>query len=277
MLELAGGEPASEDEIVAHFGPEAESSIRALVRELRARRLLVPAGADGEPAPESPLDVFHWHFDLPDEPSSSRPRDEPLTLGGENATAARLRGLLDEAGFRAVSTVPEPVVPAGMSIVAAVSETGFGPLRAWNALCLEHGVPFLPVAIADLVVFVGPLVVRGETGCFECFLRRRYSNLDEAAVREPLELDLREDHVVALHPAISAVAAGAAALELTRFFLPWQVGSEAGYVRTFNLLGAVFARRRVLKVPRCPACGGARQRPPTSVERADLDGAGQHR
>lgn len=276
VLELAGRAAASEDEIVSHFAPEAQTSIRALVRELRARRLLLPAGTDAEPVQESPLDVFHWHFVSPDERSPSAPRDEPVTVGGESATAARLRGLLDEAGFRAVFPAREPVLSAGTRVVAAVSELGFAPLRVWNAICLEHEVPFLPVAIVDLVAYVGPLVVPRQTPCFECFLRRRYSNLDQADMREPLELEPRVDRVVALHPGISAVAAGAAALELTRFFLPWQAGSEAGYVRTFNLLGGVFARRRVLKVPRCPCCGSASERPPTAVERIQLDDAAEH-
>ena len=151
-----------------------------------------------------------------------------------------------------------------------MSESGFGPLRAWNELLLERELPFLPVVIDDLVAYVGPLVVPHQTACFECFLRRRYSNLDEAVAREAVELRQEGALVVALHPAISAVAAGAAALELSKFFLPWHSARQAGYLLTFNLLASRAGRHRVLRVPRCPACGSLKARPPGSVSRVRL-------
>ena len=124
--------------------------------------------------------------------------------------------------------------------------------------------------IDDLVAYVGPLVVPYQTACFECFLRRRYSNLDEADAREAVELRPDGARVVGLHPAISAVAAGAAALELSKFFLPLHAARQAGYLLTFNLLASRAGRHRVLKVPRCPACSSLKARPPASAFRVQL-------
>ena len=151
-----------------------------------------------------------------------------------------------------------------------MSESGFGPLRAWNELLLARELPYLPVVIDDLVAYVGPLVVPGQTACLECFLRRRYSNLDDAEAREAVELRPDGAGVVGLHPAISAVAAGAAALELTKFFLPWHAARQAGYLLTFNLLASRARRHRVLKVPRCSACSRLRTRAPASASRVRL-------
>jgi bacteriocin biosynthesis cyclodehydratase domain-containing protein len=278
VLELAGEADRTEDELVASFPAEAQESIRSLVGELRARRLLLPAGAVEEATAESPLDVFYWHFGLPDEPSPSPPGDELVAVVGRSSTATRLCALLDEAGFGEVTVVGDDALddrlqtgtgrPPG--IVAAVSERGFGPLRVWNELILERELPFLPVVIEDLVAYVGPLVVPYQTPCFECFLRRRYSNLDEAGAREPVELRQDGARVVGLHPAISAVAAGAAALELSKFFIPWRGAQQAGYLLTFNLLASRSGRHRVLKVPRCPACSGVRARQPVTAVRAEL-------
>jgi molybdopterin-synthase adenylyltransferase len=282
VLELAGAAELTEDELVGFFAPEAEASIRSLVGELRARRLLVPADTVDEAPVESPLDVFYWHFGLPDERSPSPPRDERVAVVGRNQTATRLAALLDEAGFGDVAAVADPELDddvagepptaddlSARSIVAAVSERGFGPIRAWNDVALEQGLPFLPVVIEDLVAYVGPLVVPHQTPCFECFLRRRYSNLDEARAREPVEL--RDSGAIAgLHPAISAVAAGAAALELSKFFLPWPSSRQVGYLLTFNLLAGRCGRHRVLKVPRCPACSGLRARQPATAIMAEL-------
>jgi molybdopterin-synthase adenylyltransferase len=273
VLELAGAGEMTEDELVGCFAPEAQASIRSLVGELRARRVLLPADTVDERV-ESQLDVFYWHFGLPEEPSPSPPRDELVALAGQNATATRLAALLDEAGFGEVSTTDLDDLQAASgrppSIVAAVSERGFGPLRAWNELALERDLPFLPVVIDDLVVYVGPLVVPHQTACFECFLRRRYSNLDEARPREAVELRRGGARVVGLHPAISAVAAGAAALELSKFFLPWQSARQAGYLLTFNLLASRTGRHRILKVPRCSACSSLRARQPATAVRAPL-------
>lgn len=297
ILELAGDADRTEDELVACFPPEAQESIRSLVGELRARRLLLPADAADDATTESPLDVFYWHFGLPDERSPSPPRDEPVAVVGRNGTATRLGALLDEAGFGKIAVVADPDLdddvangplaergPAADAlddrlqaatgrppgIVAAVSERGFGPLREWNTLLLERRLPFLPVVIDDLVAYVGPLVVPHQTACFECFLRRRYSNLEEAEAREPVELRRDGARIVGLHPAISAVAAGVAALELSKFFIPWPSARQAGYLLTFNLLASRARRHRVLKVPRCPACSSLRARQPTTAFRARL-------
>ena len=275
LLELAAAGDRNEDELVACFPPEAQESIRSLIGELRARRLLLPADAVEDVTDESPLDVFYWHFGLPDERSPSPPRDELVAVAGSNGTATRLCALLDEAGFGEIAVVGDlPVSGTDRlpSIVTAVSETGFGPLREWNELVLERGLPFLPVVIEDLVAYVGPLVVPPQTACFECFLRRRYSNLDEAAAREDVELRRGGARIVGLHPAISAVAAGAAALELSKFFIPWHGARQVGYLLTFNLLASRAARRRVLKVPRCPACGSLRKRPAATAIAARLTG-----
>ena len=207
-------------------------SIRSLVGELRARRLLLPVDAAERRAGESPLDVFYWHFGLPDEPSPSPPRDELVASSVGTGPRVRLCALLDEAGFGANLVVADPELDdeADADAVAGGGENATSsppfrerlrPAAAWNELALERELPFLPVAIDDLVGYVGPLVVAGQTACFECFLRRRYSNLDEAEPREAVELRAGGANVVGLHPAISAVAAGAAALELSKFFLPW--------------------------------------------------------
>ncbi len=297
ILELAGDADRTEDELVACFPPEAQESIRSLVGELRARRLLLPADTVDDAVTESPLDVFYWHFGLPDERSPSPPQDELVAVVGRNRTATRLGALLDEAGFGQIAVVADPdldddvadgpLVERGPAldalddrlqaatgrppgIVAAVSERGFGPLRGWNTLLLERELPFLPVVIDDLVAYVGPLVVPHQTACFECFLRRRYSNLDEAEAREAVELRRRGSRIVGLHPAISAVAAGAAALELSKFFIPWPSARQAGYLLTFNLLASRAGRHRVLKVPRCPACSSLEARQPTTAFRAPL-------
>src|SRR4051812_40317205 len=82
LLELAGTSERTEEELVECFAPQARAPIRSLIGELRARRLLLPADAVGEAAAESPLDVFYWHFGLPDEPSPTPPREELVAVVG---------------------------------------------------------------------------------------------------------------------------------------------------------------------------------------------------
>src|SRR5262249_30344877 len=138
VLELAGDGTRTEDELVECFPAEAQPSIRALVGELRDRRLLLPVDVAGAGAAEAPPDVFYWHFALPDDPSPSPPRDEAVAVAGRNRTARRLGALLHQAGFGELTVVADPdlddeadddPVAGGTehaTVVAAVSEHGFG-------------------------------------------------------------------------------------------------------------------------------------------------------
>jgi bacteriocin biosynthesis cyclodehydratase domain-containing protein len=271
---------ATEEELVGAFPPELAQTVRALLEELRSRRLLLPADACNVGA-ESALDIFYWHFGLPDEPSPTPPSTEPVAVAGDGALEEAVAALLSDGGFDRLLRVPElpgasadaRLAAAGIEAPALVvvgSETGFEPLREWNELCVATGVPFLPVAIQDLVAYVGPLVVSGQTACYECFLRRRYSNLEAAVARERIELRPDASSHVALHPAITAVAGGAAALEAAKFFLPWHTARQAGHLLTFNLLASTFGRHRVLKVPRCAVCGSVTRVQTTTESRGTM-------
>jgi molybdopterin-synthase adenylyltransferase len=293
VVTLTADEGATLDEILACFDADSGPAITALVAELRSRRLLLPVTVAGDAPVETALDVFYWHFGRPDEASPTPPVNERVLIAGANRTSARLVALLREAGFGELAVVGDPQLddpafdaPAlgalddgalEPDIVVAVTDTaGFGPLRAWNERCLREQIPFLPVVVHDLIAYVGPLVVPGATACFECFLRRRYSTLDDAGARETIETvaGAAGGRVGGLHPAMSGVAADIAAMELTKFFVPWHALTQAGCVLTMNLLGSDFARRPVLKLPRCPACSSLNDRQPTAALRGELPQTG---
>lgn len=297
VLDRTAGRGATLGELLAPFESDSWDAIRSLVAELRARRLLLPAEVLQGDTVESQLDVFYWHFGLPDEPSPTPPRDRTVIVAGLNRTSAQLVGLLEKAGFGQIVAVSDPGLddpldesgaraaqpasggrwhPDDVDIVVAATDFGgFGLMRPWNERCLRERRPFLPIVVQDLIVYVGPLVVPGATACFECFLRRRYSNLDDAAAREAVETGERaDDHVEALHPAVSSIAADLAAIELTKFFMPWHTLKQVGCLLTMNLLASHFVRQPVLRLPRCPACSTLNTRQPTAVMQGQLPDAG---
>ena len=126
------------------------------------------------------------------------------------------------------------------------------PLRRINELCHESAVSWLPIGAYDgAVIRVGPLIIPGQSACFECTLTRLAANTQYS--------DLYEDVVLAVGsgPAPAAVDRWARAMaEL--IVMGWVGAADAALPgRLFTLTPTTLGVRSaiVFRVPRCPACG----------------------
>jgi bacteriocin biosynthesis cyclodehydratase domain-containing protein len=101
------------------------------------------------------------------------------------------------------------------------------------------------------IAAVGPLVVPGETCCFECYLLRRASNSGYFVEHRALQ---RTPARFPVSPVVVAMTAGVTALVALR----WVVERDAalpGILFAFELGGApTLTAHHVYRVPRCPAC-----------------------
>ena len=163
--------------------------------------------------------------------------------------------------------------PESLDCLIATSDFGgLQLMRQWNEFCVQHGRHFLPVVLQDLIGYVGPLVIPGETACFECLRARQNANLEEASARRAAEHAAFEGQgIVGCHPAMASVLGDIAAIELTKFYgirMPiWQVGT----LIEVNLLAGRMTPRKVLKVPRCAVCGTLNRAAPAGEFEQDLD------
>jgi bacteriocin biosynthesis cyclodehydratase domain-containing protein len=298
----------SVDEIVASFGPAEEDSARAVIEQLERHRLLIPPGTSEPTEPwETPLDLFHWSAGPAAADAEDRMAKASVTVIGVNEVSKTLVGTLTAAGLSNVQVVNYPFLcnlrmldesgevsgagwpdslpapadyaawsaeePAGHDCLVATSDFGgLELMRVWNDYCTKRNIPFLPVVLQDLVGYLGPLWVRGQTACFECARARQNANLDDpqtARATEPLAF-FGQGVTAAYHPALPAVLGNFAALEVSRLVGGWGRPRTLGTLVEVDLLAPELAARPVLKLPRCPACGESSTRSATEVFRSML-------
>ena len=154
-------------------------------------------------------------------------------------------------------------------LVATSDFGGQSLLREWNQFCVERKRIFLPVVLQDQVGYIGPLVVPGETACFECLLARQNSHKpDRLPSRKIEEVAYEGQSVVGFHPSMAFVLGDIAAFEIIKFFSGALPGWNVGTLIEINLLSTRMTPRKVLKVPRCPVCSPLITRSPTSPNKA---------
>jgi bacteriocin biosynthesis cyclodehydratase domain-containing protein len=283
------------EEIRESFADIDRDAVDRLVDELVDRCFLTSDDCVlQEPLEESPLDVFYWNFGLRAERASQALERAQLTVLGVNEVSRRLMQILRQSGVDNTRVVDyqllrniglfdnegqlldqswegeRPVAYKEWAsaidfeyahCVVATSDFGWTPaIREWNRTCIESGWLFFPVVLHDLTGFAGPLVVPGETACYECLRARQNSHLDDPVKsRGPEEQAFAAQRVRGFHPAMAGVLGDLAAMELTKFYAGLPL-ARAGTIVEINLLAPSLIRRPVLKVPRCSVCSSLRRR-----------------
>lgn len=300
LQEFATDQARSRSEILGLFPAPLAETVDALIQHLLERDLALLEG-EGNRAPrggEDGEDIFFWHLGKTRR-DITRLTARRVMLVGVNALTLALRERLLEFGAWEIELVDDvplrnhelaeraaglpastPAAEAsvkigGVSLVVACAEFGGQALlQPWNALAVEHGVAFFPVVVEDLVAYLGPLVIPGETACLACLTSRQNSNLLGAAQeRRAMELFAGAgQRFAASHPAIQAIAANVAAFELLRFasgMFPRRIGK----LIEFNLVGSAMISQRVLRAPRCPTCSSLRKVGRLGIDKRMADAA----
>jgi bacteriocin biosynthesis cyclodehydratase domain-containing protein len=300
VLTAAAGGTMSRTELCDIFPAPDRPAIEDLIRQLELRRILTPVGESSGPPPgepESALDIFYWHFGDQTAKVEDRLSERRFVIIGVNAVSRQLALALtasgvhnyhivdypllcnlrffDECGALANEQWPESLsTPLDYTAWAAGMEeeafdclivtSDFGGLelmREWNRFCLRTRRHFLPVVLQDLIGYVGPLVIPGETACFECFRSRRNSQAENPEIGREVESAAFEGQAVAgSHPAMTSILGDIAAMELSRHYGGWTTARLAGGVIEVNLLDIQMEVRRLLKVPRCHVCSALNAR-----------------
>jgi molybdopterin-synthase adenylyltransferase len=299
LLGIASGDGATAEELCTAFPASDEPAVRDLIPELEQRGLLSRVDETAaEPAEaEGPLEIFYWSFGERRATADARLASQRITVVGVNEVARHLLSSLAAAGFLGVDLVDDPELrhmpppavgrdpaaeswggyrpvprsawgPAEVRCIVATSDFGgASQLREWNGFCLAHGSHFLPVVLQDMVGYIGPLVVPGETACFECLTSRWNSNLGGMESRWEV-LDAGARSVVGFHPAMAIALGAIAALELTKFYGLGLPSGVVGRLIEVNLITTQMQARKVLRIPRCSACSALNIRSSVSLTRS---------
>jgi bacteriocin biosynthesis cyclodehydratase domain-containing protein len=304
-------EDLTQSQLCESFAETYRPIVADLVQQLLVRRILIYA--DGSPLPgersESPLEIFCWHFGTTAEQMTSGLNQRQIAILGTNRISQQLGlalaasgmqnfeivdypllrnlALVDDQGRVTADRWPSPLrLPSNYrewaetvrerDIDCLVATSDFGGqhlMREWNQFSFERKVHFLPVVLQDFIGYVGPLVVPGETACYECVRARQNANMRDPQNMRAAEYVASEgQHAVGYHPSMASVLGDFAAIELTKFYsgvLPlWRVGTMI----EINLIIPRVDARKVLKIPRCPVCSPFNTTSPTSLKRSTVDG-----
>lgn len=131
-----------------------------------------------------------------------------------------------------------------------------------NELALEVGVPWTPAEVNGPLATLGPTVIPRKAACWRCYdLRRKGADpgLDRFLVYEQHRArhggpgPARLGFLPSFAPIVGGLLAQEAFLAITGATAP----SLLGHVLVADLPRVSLQRHRVLRLPRCPACGAA--------------------
>jgi len=251
------------DEIVAVLGAEARAGVESALALLAEHELLTngPPLDTLVPVPFAAAAVAYAAASgLTPAVVRDRIAGAKVAVVGSGAAAAEIARLLRLSGVGRVEGGTWDSVKAGLAVVAPGA--GEQPLLSgWNARALVSGRPWLQVLAFDgAFAAIGPLYVPGETCCYECYLRRRASNVGYPD--EFWALERAPDRAPEAPATIAAVAGLAAGLALR--WLLFEDPFVAGVLATLELGDETrLSQHAVYRVPRCAACSpAAAQAPP---------------
>ncbi|HEY3741315.1 MAG TPA: TOMM precursor leader peptide-binding protein [Bryobacteraceae bacterium] len=280
------------DELRDRFAEIDRPGLEELLRHLMDRRILVHVNdtETQEPSVETPESIFYWDFNQDALVARERLRDVRVAIAGVNEVSLELDRALRRSGYENIriidalvfrnsrlftsngvlkdgfstEAVPlnldqwgESVRNEGVDCVIATSDHGGAHwMRKWNEMCVGSKTPFFPVCLQDMVGYIGPLVIPGETACTECLRSRQNSNLESPAEERALEPTAFEGQsVTSFHPCMPAAVAQVAAMELIKFHSKALPYSRVGTLIELNLLGPFVTTHKILRVPNCTVCG----------------------
>jgi bacteriocin biosynthesis cyclodehydratase domain-containing protein len=242
------------DDLVERLGVVARPAIEHALEILASNGLLVE-GPDAAADLRATAYAFAAAYNL--SPACVIERLDAAVIGvvGEGAAAPEIARHLHAAGVGQVRRC-EWDDDGGFDLaVVTPSADETGLLGAWNRVTLSNGLRWLLMRPFDgRFASVGPLVVPGETCCYECLVLRRAANLEYGAELIPIEA---VPLTAVADPAFDALVVALSAHVALRWIL--------GHDRTIpGVLYAVeqqplptITDHSVLRVPRCPACSPA--------------------
>jgi bacteriocin biosynthesis cyclodehydratase domain-containing protein len=250
-----------------------------------------PPGA--EPG-ESAFEVFCWNFGITERTLQERLQSQRVVIVGVNEISRRLVDSLRACGLAHADVVDVPSMrnlrffdggelkrsqwPHATPLnheawfesidatqrLCLVPTSDFGGmvlLRHWNDVCVDSGFHMYPAILQDLVGYVGPLIVPGETPCYECLRSRQNAHLaDPEHARAAEGAAFEGQRTIGYHPAMASILADIVAMELVKFSSETLPFIQVGKLIEVNLMRPQIEVHNVLRVPRCRVCSPLRWR-----------------
>ncbi len=297
VINAASGEGATRQEICEPFALPDRPIVEQLIDQLIDRRLLVACdeACQASGSHESSSDIFYWHFGDSAAQVLGRLNSRNFVILGVNGVSRQLASALVASGVQTFRVVDHPLLrnlrffdeagklkPLAWTVPSKTPEMWSGELPSKSLDCLvatsdfcarltfqeinkfsvENKIHFLPVFLQNLIGYIGPFVIPGETACFECLIARQDANLEATNDHRQVEdFAFEGQDVIGFHPSMASVLGEISAFELIKFYgelIPYR---KCGTLIEVNLLATRLTARKVLKIPRCSVCSPLITRP----------------
>jgi bacteriocin biosynthesis cyclodehydratase domain-containing protein len=301
VLDATAGGGATLDHIRGLFARSTGAQVDVLTKNLLSRHLLIPTDCESDlpKGEESSLDIFFWHFGVSAEQIMERLSTIRLTIVGVNTISRQLTSSLMAAGYRNFWIIDHPqyrntrfftetgclkeeewppdlIKPQvwkdasrsdlGACLIATSDFGGQQALCEWNNLCIDRNIHFMPVVLRNMIGYVGPMIIPGETACYACLISRQGSHSINSEVEHLVDkAAFNGQKISGFHPSMSAMLGDIACFELTRFYGEALPERKAGRLLEVNLLAGTMTGRTIVKVPRCAACSPLRKMSQTDL------------
>ena len=180
------------------------------------------------------------------------------------ASAAAVAALVPHSRTSALASFPDEV--AGSADIAGdltvvVTDDYLDPALAdCNRALLRSSTPWLMARVTSSQVWLGPLFVPGDTGCWACLAQRLTANRQvERYVQTATGGGWSNPGVPIMLPATLQVAVGLVAAEALRIVAGSTSPMVAGTLVTIDLTTLASDRHTLVRQPQCPACGDPRR------------------
>lgn len=193
-------------------------------------------------------------------------RERALLLLGQGRLPEALREELRHLGVP-LRDAAEPGVAVALRIACGDCDDPHA-FRALNHAALAAAEPILFACLLGQGVRLGPLVVPGQTACYDCFFHRLRAGL---AFREEFDAQAaqRERSAEGATPDASPLLARLAAVllcaQIANYLLGLTQHCVANSIVELNATTLELKASRLLKLPRCDACGLAEHRAPPAA------------
>lgn len=291
----------STDDILKTFVRSSHRPVKNLIAQLIERRLLVSESNRhrGSNGLESNLEILLWHFNESACKWVDRMNTVSLVIVGVNYVSRQLAASLVACGYKRLRVIdhphhrngrlynagglkkdewPTPMVPVetvqleqdfglGDCLIVTSDFGGQDALCQWNKLCIDSRVALMPVLLKNMIGQVGPLIIPGETPCYQCLFSRQLSHSSDAEAERAIDRDaFNGQSVVGFHPSMASTVGDISAFEITRCYGGSLPPRKPGTWIEVNLLAGSMTERTVLKVPRCTACSPLNKMSPTNLK-----------
>ncbi|MFC5475536.1 TOMM precursor leader peptide-binding protein [Paraherbaspirillum soli] len=249
------------DRLSENFPAEA---VEAAVKALVDTKVLVKR--DGRASG----DATHQHLEhrreldgliAAEQKASYDPANWVLALAGSGACADAIAASMAQLAVQVERLGEDQPVPdygdkRALLLVCSDFEN-FGFFRKLNGKAVERGIPSLYLGIDWGTVQCGPLVIPKATACYECYYHRVRTTRKFVA-----EFDARSKQENILYHALpSKLAIQFGVAETSRLILQFLSGTldnlHQSVFSEIDSLAGEINRSRILRLPRCPACGTA--------------------